>query len=444
MPASDRYGMPFRVALPAETIHEALARHGVQYRKRVYDPATTIWAWMAQIASQDGSCRQSVTQLAAHHALQGRRVSSRTGAYTQARQRLDLRVIQQLARDLGRRLESDCRSHFLLGRPLLAVDGTILSCPDTPSITAHYPKLSLDYAADGLGFPHPRVGIMVSLTTGAVMDLGIVPYRGKHTNELAIFEGMWPQLRRGDIVVGDRMYSVSFYFYWLPYRGIDLVSRRQPHFHLDRLHTLQVFGQRDRLLEMRRPRQRTTRISPLMFRRTPKEFPIRYTSLRVQGREGPTRLEIVSTLKDPAITKPTLTEIYRRRWNIESDIRTLKIDLGANILRCKSAEMIEKELWMTALTCNAVRYLMVRAATRAGLAPRDLSFKNAIQVIHAFAPGLNTVPPSEQAPLMGRMYEAIASHVVGNRPDRVEPRAVKRRPQKVTLLMVPRDQARGR
>lgn len=439
-----QYGMPFRAAVGHDTIQDALTERGVSFRSRVFDPATTIWAWMSQIASQDGSCRQAVSDVVAFHSLTGCAVSARTGAYTQARQRLDTGAVQHLARTLARRLESNWQLDSLFGRPLLAVDGTTVSCPDTPSILARYPKQETHYAAEGLGFPILRLVLVVSLTTGAIVDLGISPYRGQGTHEVAIFNRMWPNLHRGDVVVGDRAYSASVFYHWMPRQGVDLVSRKVPQLELDRLRVERTLGRSDHVRWMNRPGTRPAWMPPLAYRRTPSKFPVRATSLWVQGREGMSQLELLSSLTDGSVTKPQLAEAYRLRWDVETDIRSFKVDLGADILRCQTAEMLEKELWMTVLTYNAVRLLMANAARRAGVMPREISFKGALQATNAFAPRLRQTAAHEQQPVLESMYAAMASHLVRNRPGRVEPRAVKRRAKKVERLLVSREEARGR
>ena len=121
-----RYGLPFRLAVRPLDIRKTLTSLRITHRTRVFDPQTTIYAWMTQIASGSASCRQAVSEIVAFHAAQGRTVSARTGAYTQARQRLDIRVIQRLARDLARRSEAEAAEHWILDRP---VPSMVQTCP---------------------------------------------------------------------------------------------------------------------------------------------------------------------------------------------------------------------------------------------------------------------------------------------------------------------------
>jgi hypothetical protein len=114
------------------------------------------------------------------------------------------------------------------------------------------------------------------------------------------------------------------------------------------------------------------------------------------------------------------------------------------VLRCKAPEMVEKEVWAHLLACNAVRALMADAARGHEEGPRRLSFKGAMQTLRAFADAARLSAPSRRVESEAEMRRAVASHRVGDRPGRVEPRAKKRRPRPHRLLTVPRPEARKR
>ncbi len=113
------------------------------------------------------------------------------------------------------------------------------------------------------------------------------------------------------------------------------------------------------------------------------------------------------------------------RWHAETDFRSLKVDLGAERLRCQSPEMVEKELWMAALANNVVRTFMVRAARHRGIKPREVSFKRTMQFLDRYAPKFDQASFHDRQHLMATMLGLIAEKRVGNRPDRHEPRAIK-------------------
>ena len=133
--------------------------------------------------------------------------------------------------------------------------------------------------------------------------------------------------------------------------------------------------------------------------------------------------------------------LYLERWNIELDFRSIKDVMQMDVLRCESPEMVTKEAWMHPLAYNLIRGLMAAAAEAHGKAPREISFAGTLQTMAAFREVLGLVPPETRQILVDVMLRAIATHEVGDRPGRVEPRAIKRRPKPHDLLTEPRDQA---
>jgi hypothetical protein len=156
-------------------------------------------------------------------------------------------------------------------------------------------------------------------------------------------------------------------------------------------------------------------------------------------------LVLVTTLLDPAeFAKEEVATLFFQRWNIELDLRAIKVEMPMEVLRCKSPEMVEKEVWAHLLAYNLVRSLMARAAETHEIQPRRLSFKGAMQTMRAFAEAVRSAGTSRRGELEDEMLRAIASHRVGDRPNRVEPRAKKRRPKPHRLLTIPRKEARKR
>jgi hypothetical protein len=139
-----------------------------------------------------------------------------------------------------------------------------------------------------------------------------------------------------------------------------------------------------------------------------------------------------------------LARVYRARWHAELDLRTIKITMQMDVLRCKTPAMVRKEIWMHLLAYNLIRSVMAESAERHELKPREVSFKGALQTLSAYRSLLEGATAEELRRLTSEMLEAIASHRVGDRPNRYEPRAVKRRPKPHDLLTVPRHEAKRR
>jgi hypothetical protein len=134
-------------------------------------------------------------------------------------------------------------------------------------------------------------------------------------------------------------------------------------------------------------------------------------------------------------------DLYKSRWNVELDLRHIKTTLGMETLSCKTPEMAIKELWIYMLAYNLIRLLMAQSAFLADCLPRTLSFKHTVQLWVSFTCQRRQTYTEEQ---VAGLIQMIAERRVGNRPGRVEPRAVKRRPKPLPLLTKPREIARAR
>jgi len=158
------------------------------------------------------------------------------------------------------------------------------------------------------------------------------------------------------------------------------------------------------------------------------------------------RYVLVTTLTDAAAYGANdLAELYRRRWQAELNLRSLKTTLQMDVLRGQSPDIVRKEVWAHLLAYNVVRALMARAAAAEGVRPDELSFTGALHALNAFLPRLQGARTEEEASRLGtRLLRLIGRRRVGDRPDRYEPRKIKRRPKNYGRLNEPRQQARKR
>ena len=142
--------------------------------------------------------------------------------------------------------------------------------------------------------------------------------------------------------------------------------------------------------------------------------------------------------------KEEVADLFLKRWNIELDLRSIKDVLQMDVLRRKTPEMVEKEIWMHLLAYNLIRGMAAKAAEAHDKEPRLLSLKGALQTMTAFQDALRHASPCARQVLVEAMLTTIASHEVGDRPGRLEPRANKRRPKPQRFLKEPRHHARKR
>jgi len=154
------------------------------------------------------------------------------------------------------------------------------------------------------------------------------------------------------------------------------------------------------------------------------------------------QFQVVTTILALSIDGKQIGDLYQRRWDGEVDIRSIKSTMQMDILRCKTPDMVHKEIWTHLLAYNLLRTIMAVAANENDIEPRQISFKGAKQALTAFAPKLEAARPEARAPLIDAMLTTMAYHRVGNRPGRWEPRARKRRPKPGARLTQPRNIAK--
>jgi hypothetical protein len=429
--------------LPPERIEATLQRHPVRFRQCLYTPLVTIWTFLHQVLAADQSCRAAVAHLLACLCVGGdHSASAKTDPYCKARQRLPEGALADLARHSGDDLEAATPPTNLLGgRPIKIADGTTVSMPDTPANQKAYPQQPGQ--KEGLGFPILRLVGLISLSCGAVLDVAMARYSGKRTGETSLLRRRLNRLVKGDILLADAIFSNYWTLALLLERGVDLVSRHDGKRQMD-FRQGRRLGRYDHIVTWQKPK-RPSWLSPRLYRRLPETLSIRQLKVEVRQKGFRCRrLYLVTTLLDTQSYSATeVATAFRARWHAELDLRSIKHVMQMDVLRCKSPAMVRKEIWMHLLAYNLIRTLMARAAQEAGLCPRDLSFKGAVQTLVAFRVA-GWRRPDRGDRLYAAVLKAVATHRVNDRPDRIEPRAVKRRPKKAAYLTVPRSIAKAR
>src|SRR5262245_8692852 len=427
-------GLPFADSLSELSILDALDQHGVKFRDRLFSPVTTIWGFLSQVLSDDHSCRDTVSRIIAHRAASGLEpCSPNTASYCNARGRLPTAVLRDLAKRTAGELQAGAPERWKWnGRRVFIADGSHVSMPDTPANQEAYPQ-------PGIGFPLARLTVLLSLATGACHDLAMAPYAGKGTGEKTLLRQLYDTLKPGDVVLADALFDDYFIACELRQRGIDLVARAQ----YQRVGTQTVQSRPDGdLIVWQRP-NKPHGMKGEQYRMYPKTLLMRQVS--VDARDKNNRVEqfqVITTILDAAIDGGQIGALYERRWDGEVDIRSIKSTMKMDVLRCKTPEMVRKEIWAHLLAYNLLRTVMAVAAAENGIAPRQVSFKGAKQAVTAFAPKIEAARSEERAALIDALLTTIAYHRVGDRPGRWEPRARKRRPKPGVRLMQPRATAR--
>ena len=434
-------GLPFADVLSWSGLEAALREVRPGWKDRIFTPLITLWVFLGQVLNADQSCRAAVARLIAHRASQGLApCSSETGAYCQARGRLPERFFAAVARLVGRNLDERVDRRWLWkGRRVCLFDGSTVSMPDTEENRREYP---LTYnQVPGTSFAPARIGAIISLSCGAILDLGICRYAGKGQGEVSLLRRLWDTLRPGDVLLGDRLMSGWVGMHLLKGRGVDTVSRLSAHRRADFRKGTRL-GKDDHLVVWRKPTSIRS-VDRRTYNALPDAITVREVRFRVAQAGFRTRwIVVVTTLLDPGqASKEELASLYRARWNNELDLRSIKVTLQMDRLRCKTPELVRKEIWTHALAYNLIRTVMAQAADGEGVAPRTISFKATLQVLEAFRPVIAAQVDrgaAHLAALYEQLLRAIAVHRVADRPDRFEPRMTKKGPRGYEELKRPR------
>lgn len=436
-------GLFFSTRLSQERIRLECQRLQHEFRERVYSPAITVWVFLTQVLSADHSCREAVAKLNFWRAARNLTpCSPDTNSYCEARERLPEALLRDLVRSTGQELADQAKEAWRwLGRRVQVIDGSTITMPDTRDNQQQYPQQGGQ--AEGTGFPIARIVVVFSLAVGAVIDMAIGKYQGKQTGENNLFRTLLDALLPGEVALADRYYASFWDFALLEQRGVDLVARAHQLRKIDFRKGLKV-GSHDQIVAYRKP-QRPAWLDQEAYDRLPLFVLVRHLRYRVTQAGFRTRVITLATslLEADTYTADELAQLYRRRWDAELHLRSLKTHMQMDHLRCKTPSRVRKEFYTHLLAYNLVRGIILESALATDVAPYQLSFKGALQSINTFL-GLLIGTPQSFARLYPALLWMVSRHRVADRPNRVEPRLVKRRPKQYKHLREPRTDARSR
>jgi hypothetical protein len=409
-------GLPFKELIPNELMGQALM--GVEYRDGDYTPDITVACLLSQALDEDQSLQASVLRhIASKTAANEEPPSANTSAYSQARSRLPVEVLKTLSEQTALNTMSEISPEWKWrGRPPKLVE----------------PKSQ----KKGIGFPLARF-VIICFITGVVLKFAMDSFSGKETGEHALLRQIIDGFSFGDIALGDAYYPSFFLLCEFVSRGVDFVFPAHAARHYD-FRSGKKLGKKDHITSWLKP-SKPTWMDQETYDNYPSSIQIREVEVinEKPGFKTLKRILVTSFLNSKEVTKKDLSELYGFRWFVELDIRSIKSVMKMDILRSKTPEMIEKEIWSRLLAYNLVRQVMAHAAIKHSKLPRQLSFKTALRAMGFFwQQGILTV---KDAVKYGTLLKAIAHKEVGNRPGRDEPRAIKRRPKAQKRLQKPRN-----
>ena len=439
--------LPFARILSAERVERVFARHDALFGQHtVYSTAMVLWSFLGQILrdGKEASCQAAVAQIVVY--CQQEQIApptADTGDYCRARAKLPEAALHELSAEVAAEVEASAKEEWLWkGKHAKLIDGFTFTMPDTAENQAEYPQQKSQ--TPGVGLPIARAVVILSLATACAMDLALGPYAGKQTGEPALLRELFSRLDAGDIAVADRYYCSFMMIALLLAQGTHVCVRKHQRRHSD-FRRGKRLGKYDHLIEWTRP-ARPEWMDEATYARIPQTLTLR--EIRFQVVEPGRRTEVIdviTTLTDAEQhTAEDIAELYGFRWNSELDIRSIKQSLNLIHVRCKSPEMVRRELWTTLLAYNLIRTTAAAAGLLHGKQPRQISFTGTCQYVLASwmlrASGL--IPDAHMVDQCSMMLKQIAACEVANRPGRLEPRVLKRRKHGYPLMQKPRETLR--
>jgi hypothetical protein len=422
--------LPFKGLLSDHAIEEINQSGNV--RSTVFTPLVTLRAFLFQVLSATGSCKEAVAHVLMERiGLDYNANSMSTGPYCKARQRLQLSHLKEAVTSSGQVLHKQAPKSWLWnGYRVMLVDGTTFLMPDTDSNQKTYPQQSAQ--KPGLGFPIVRMVGLLSLAAGSCTDYAIGPYQGKGTGETSLFSRLIQSLGKQDLLLADRYYTSYANFVLLTRQGTPLVFRQRSAVKID-FRRGERLGAKDHIIHVKKPKRKPVWMPDDAWAELPGEFLIREFSVK-----GITY--VTTLLNAKAHPKKSLADLYQQRWQIEVDFRTLKTHMGMEMLRCKTADMVNKEIAVHLLAYNLIRANLARAACLNDKIPRHLSFMAAVQLMRNTTSLCITMTGAALGKLIATLLMAITQTEVGKRKRPNQPRVIKRRPKAYSLMMKRREE----
>lgn len=412
---------------------------GPNSRERIYTLRLTFECFLWQLLNPQTACREVVRQVQALFQLHSQGpVGEGDSAYVQARLRLPRERLEQAlsttAQTADRRAGATGQ---LQGRPVKVVDGSTTQLPDTAPNQKRYPQPATQ--KPGCGFPVLKFVVLFSLASGALRH---VLMGNLHHHDLRLLRGLWEQLKKGDILLGDRAYGEYTTLAGLPPQGVDVVARLHHRRGVDfrKAHRL---GRNDGLFLWRKGCQQSEILSADEWALLPAQITVRILrfTTTIRGFRS-RRVTLVTTLLDSQLyPAEDLIGLYARRWRLELCLRDLKTTLGMEVLRCKTPAMAEKELLAYLVAHNLIRCVMAEAVARAPEAVdlERVSFKGSLDALRQYSA---MIAQARNGKMRRQLWEDLLRNLVRDlvrqRPHRTEPRALKRRPKPYPLLNQPR------
>ena len=415
-----------RELLPNKVLQEICEECHYEFRSRMLTPLVTTFHMISAGISRDGSFRS------AWH-LNGQ--SGRSGSLAKARQRLPQVVWQKLDQWMIQEIDKEnVLQYRWRGHRMIGVDGTCVSMSDEPALVEHFGRCNTRHGYSR--FPLARVTMAFDLKTLVMLGHEAGPYK---TGEIELLRSVMPEFRPGDVLVGDRHFAGANLYWEYQEAGVDFITRTHHQLQVERLKAVEIFDPKDKIVELPfSPQHR--RQNPCL----PKFVLVRLIQATVKIKGKKETFWIATSLRDAhQYPAQEIQGWLKKRWKVETLIEELKVWLNADVLRSKTPEGIYKELYARIIGLNLIHWLILKSAQKHTREPERMSLSAALRLAIAYSLKMSVAAPW----LLPSLYETLLDHIafstVPCRPDRIEPRMIKRERKHYPKLKISRAEWRN-
>lgn len=406
---------------------EAIDTAGINSRDRVFSTVRTFWLFLYQILMGNLSMN-SVVQIAQAWLLETENISisSNTSAFAQARRRLPTSFLHAVDDQVKENFNTGKTFH---GFHVKLVDGTGISVPDTQANRAIFPKHGK--AGQYSGFPSFKLVGLFDYESGCNLEWAIDTI---NCSDSSLFRLFWPLLSVDDLVVGDRHFCGFAYFAFLQNIGVQMMTRK--HQMRKYQQTVKQIGKQDLIVKWEKPKNPPKWLNQEEWEHLPDYLLIREIKFSVSPKGFRTNtITITTTVLDETISAQEWAELYFHRWKVELFLRDIKITMKMDLLKGKTPEIVDKEVFLYFIAYNLARLIMKEAAEKNNADLTKMSFTATITGIQSWALMLARAENEERYErYFDEFLKMIAYPRCRNRKNRTEPRAKKRRPKNFQLL----------
>lgn len=419
-----------RELLPNQTIDDLCEAAGYRFRKRLLSPLTTIMHMVNAALSREGSFQSAWENLGQ---------IGRSGVLAEARGRIPYRVWQSLETwIIGRIHQEDNGNPKWRGHRMIGVDGTGVSMSDEIRLKQHFGRRNVGAHVRSCGEGHfPLARVVTAFNLQTLIHIGHEV--GDHkASERVLFCKLLPRLETKDVAVFDRLYAGANLYALYQQAGIEFIGGIHPCLRVERLKVIRVLGKGDQLVKLELMRKHRKENPAL-----PDSVVIRLIQTRIKREGKAKRIWIATSLLDPQhYPAREICLWHKRRWKIETLLKEAKILLGANVLRSKSVEGIYKELCARLIALNLLHWLILKSSRSKKQALDRTSVTTTLRLVSAYSLKMSTAPLWQLPLLYYQMLEEIARAKIIYRPNRSEPRMIRRDEWKYPRLQTSRQKWR--